>query len=68
MNDGDVVAHLETFMACGTLPKLDVLAFDVVVLGVAHEACRRWLAGAPLDPEWLRATLPRMAWASLEQT
>ena len=44
----------------------DVLnAFDVVVLGTTHEACRRFLGGAPIDAAWMVATLPRLAWASL---
>lgn len=60
-----VVEKLAPFIAAGALPPWPTIAFDVVLLGPSHEACRRALAGAPLDPAWLRATLPRLAWRSL---
>jgi AcrR family transcriptional regulator len=60
-----VVEKLSRFVAAGELPPWPTIAFDVVVLGPSHEACRRALAGAPLDPAWLRATLPRLAWRSV---
>lgn len=60
-----LVAHLSRFMEAGTLPAWSPPVFDVVVLGTTHEACRRFLGGAPLDPKWMQATLPRLAWASL---
>jgi AcrR family transcriptional regulator len=60
-----VVAHLGRFLEEGSLPRWPVIALDVVLLGPSHEACRRWLAGAPLDPAWLRATLPGLAWRSV---
>lgn len=62
---GPLVAHFARFMDAGTLPRLSPPVLDVVVLGTTHEACRRFLGGAPLDPAWMRATLPRLAWASL---
>ncbi|WP_224243348.1 TetR/AcrR family transcriptional regulator [Hyalangium gracile] len=61
-----VVLHLSRFIAEGKLPPWSPLAFDVVLLGPSHEACRRFLAGAPLDPEWMRATLPGLAWQSVK--
>lgn len=61
-----IVAHLARFMERGELPKWSPAMFDVVVLGVAHEALRRWLAGATeLSPARLRKTLPALAWKSL---
>ncbi len=60
-----VVQHVAPFIAAGALPAWSVLALDVSILGASHEACRRYLAGADLDPAWMRETLPRMAWSSL---
>ncbi|MDY7228919.1 TetR/AcrR family transcriptional regulator [Hyalangium rubrum] len=62
---GPIVLHLGRFIAEGMLPAWSPLALDVVLLGPSHEACRRFLAGAPLDPEWMRATLPQLAWQSV---
>lgn len=61
-----VVLHLHRFITEGALPPWPPLMFDVVLLGPSHEACRRFLAGAPLDPEWMRATLPGLAWQSVK--
>jgi hypothetical protein len=61
-----VVEHLGTFIERGQLPRWTPLAFEVVLLGAAHEACRRWVAGAPIDPDWMRATLPKLAWKSIK--
>ncbi|HVG59442.1 MAG TPA: TetR/AcrR family transcriptional regulator [Hyalangium sp.] len=61
-----VVLHLSRFIAEGKLPPWPPLLFDVVLLGPSHEACRRFLAGAPLEPEWMRATLPGLAWQSVK--
>lgn len=60
-----VVAHLASFVARGTLPRWSPLELEVALLGSTHEACRRFLAGAPLDANWMRATLPRLAWAAV---
>ena len=60
-----VVRHFAHFVALGQLPDLTPLQFDVLVLGTAHEACRRTLAGAPLEIDWLNATLPAMAWSAI---
>jgi AcrR family transcriptional regulator len=57
-----VVQHLRPFILSGALPRWSPLLFDVVLLGPSHEACRRLLAGAELEPAWLRAELPRLAW------
>lgn len=61
-----IVAHVAQFIARGELPNWSPLHFDIVLLGPSHEACRRWLGGAPLDPAWMRRELPRLAWQSLE--
>lgn len=60
-----VVRHLMPFVASGALPRWSPLAFDVVLLGPSHEACRRFLAGAPLEAKWMRDTLPRLAWRTV---
>jgi hypothetical protein len=60
-----VVEHLARFIASGALPAWSPLIFDLVLLGPSHEACRRHLAGAAIDPKWMRATLPELAWRSL---
>lgn len=62
-----VVAHVERFIHEGALPRWSPLLFDVVLLGASHEACRRLLAGAPLDAAWMRSTLPRLAWRSVRR-
>lgn len=61
-----VVLHMHRFIIEGSLPPWPPLMLDVVLLGPSHEACRRFLAGAPLDPEWMPATLPRLAWQSVK--
>ena len=58
-------AHLAGFSAGGGLPRWSTMLLDVVLLGVSHEAYRRLLAGAKLDPDWLRRTLPLLAWKSV---
>ncbi len=60
-----IMKCFEPFMKKGTLPKWSPLVYDVVLLGPSHEACRRFLAGATLDPKWMRATFPRLAWRSI---
>jgi AcrR family transcriptional regulator len=62
---GPIVQHLGRFITEGTLPPWPPLVLDVVLLGPSHEACRRLLAGAPLDAAWMRATLPGLAWQSV---
>lgn len=61
-----IVDHLAPMMARRELPPWPVALFDVVVLGPAHEALRRWLSGASeLDPTMLRELLPTVAWQSV---
>ncbi len=61
----EITHHVARFIASGDLPRWSVLELDVAILGSAHEACRRFLGGAPLDPNWMRNTLPRLAWKSI---
>ncbi|WP_373048990.1 TetR/AcrR family transcriptional regulator [Vulgatibacter sp.] len=60
-----IAAHLRRFIERGDLPRWSPLQLDVVLLGPSHEALRRHLAGAPLDPAWMRTTLPALAWQSV---
>lgn len=54
--------HLESEQIPAWPPEL----LDVALLGPAHEALRRWLAGAPnLEPEKLRTILPPLACRSI---
>ncbi|MEZ4293496.1 MAG: helix-turn-helix domain-containing protein, partial [Polyangiaceae bacterium] len=54
-----IAAHLTPFIERGEIPSWPVALLDVVLLGPAHEALRRWLAGAEdLDPGELRRRLP----------
>lgn len=63
-----ILAHLQSFIAAGKLPPWPPSLLDVVLLGAAHEALRRWLAGADeLDPAELRALLPDLAWESIRR-
>jgi AcrR family transcriptional regulator len=50
----------------GELPAWPPLAMEFVLLGPAHEACRRHLAGEDVDLAWARATLPDIARRSLD--
>jgi len=61
-----VVAHFQVFIDRGEIPAWPPAKLDVVLLGVAHESLRRWLAGATeLAPETLRKELPTLAWKSI---
>lgn len=62
-----LVAHLARFVEAGELPAWPPIMLDVVLLGPTHEACRRFLAGAPLEAKWMRATLPELAWRSVRE-
>jgi AcrR family transcriptional regulator len=57
-----IAAHIAALVAAGELPDWSPLVFDLVLLGPSHEACRRFLGGAPLSARWMRATLPLLAW------
>jgi AcrR family transcriptional regulator len=60
-----LVTHLAQFVRSGELPRWSPLALDVVLLGPSHEALRRFLGGAALDPRWMRSHLPKLAWQSV---
>lgn len=46
-------------------PLASEVMLDVVLLGPAHQACRAWLsAPGSVDPKWMKATLPELAWRS----
>lgn len=62
-----VVMRFAPHIDSGALPAWPPLLFDVVLLGAAHEACRRYLGGAALDPAWMRDALPRIAWQAVRQ-
>jgi AcrR family transcriptional regulator len=61
-----VVQRFQREAERGALPAWSSLELDVVLLGPSHEACRRYLAGAPLRPAWMRETLPVLAWRSVQ--
>jgi hypothetical protein len=54
-------------MKRGELYRMSPLELDVIVLGSTHEACRRWLAGAPIEPRFLRRVLPILAWQAVQK-
>lgn len=60
-----ILGHVSQFVEDGTLPNWPPLLLDIVLLGPAHEASRRFLAGAAIDPDWMRKTLPKLAWRSV---
>lgn len=63
-----ILAHVQPFIDAGRLPPWSPTLLDVVLLGAAHEALRRWLAGAEeLAPDRLRALLPELAWDSVRR-
>jgi AcrR family transcriptional regulator len=57
--------HLAALAGEGALPAWPESTLEFVVLGPAHEACRRYLAGGPVDLVGLRALLPDVAWRSV---
>jgi AcrR family transcriptional regulator len=59
-------ARVAPLIEAGALPPWSTLQFDVVVLGPSHEACRRFLAGAPLDSAWMKIELPLLAWRTVD--
>jgi AcrR family transcriptional regulator len=60
-----VMEHLASLVGEGDLPTWPASTLEFVVLGPAHEACRRYLAGAPVDLAGLRGLLPGVAWESV---
>ena len=66
LRNGAVGVAAVVLVASGALPDWSTLQFDVVVLGPTHEACRRFLAGAPLDVAWMEGELPELAWRAVD--
>lgn len=62
-----LLALFEPFIASGELPAWPPDLLDIVMLGAAHEACRRWLAGAAVDRDWLRKQLPELSWEAISR-
>jgi len=60
-----LMEHLASLAGEGALPAWPAPTLEFVVLGPAHEACRRYLAGTPVDLAGLRGLLPDVAWASV---
>lgn len=60
-----VMEHLASLTKGGALPAWPVSTLEFVVLGPTHEACRRYLAEAPVDLAALRELLPVVAWESV---
>jgi len=60
-----LLALFTPFIVARDLPAWPPELLDIVLLGAAHEACRRQLAGAELDPDWLRRELPERAWRAI---
>jgi len=60
-----VIEHLASLAGEGALPAWPASTLEFIVLGPAHEACRRYLAGAPVDLAGLRQLLPDVAWESV---
>jgi AcrR family transcriptional regulator len=60
-----VMEHLASLAVKGAWPRWPASTLEFIVLGPAHEACRRYLAGAPVDLAGLRRLLPDVAWESV---
>jgi AcrR family transcriptional regulator len=60
-----VMEHLASLAAENAWPAWPASTLEFVVVGPAHEACRRYLAGAPVDLDGLRQLLPDVAWQSV---
>jgi AcrR family transcriptional regulator len=60
-----VMEHLASLAGEGTLPAWPASTLEFIVLGPAHEACRRYLAGTLADLAGLRGLLPDVAWKSV---
>jgi AcrR family transcriptional regulator len=60
-----VMEHLASLAVEGALPAWPASTLEFIVLGPAHEACRRYLAGALVDLAGLRGLLPQVAWGSV---
>ena len=60
-----VIEHLAALAGEGALPAWPASTLEFIVLGPAHEASRRYLAGGPVDLAALRQLLPDVAWESV---
>jgi len=60
-----VMKHLASLAGEGAWPPWPASTLEFIVLGPAHEACRRYLGGAPVDLAGLRRLLPDVAWESV---
>ena len=60
-----VMRHLASMASEGALLAWPASTVEFIILGPAHEACRRYLAGAPVDLAGLRGLLPDVAWRSV---
>jgi len=60
-----LMEHLASLAAENAWPPWPAPTLEFVVVGPAHEACRRYLAGAPVDLAGLRQLLPDVAWQSV---
>ncbi|MGE0325684.1 MAG: TetR/AcrR family transcriptional regulator [Polyangiaceae bacterium] len=62
-----IVERLSPFIQKGELPNLPPQLYDVIVLGPAHEAGRRWTGDAPyLERTWLLEHVPEVAWNTVK--
>ena len=60
-----LMAHLASLAGEDAWAPWPASTLEFIVLGPAHEACRRYLAGAPVDLAGLRQLLPDVAWESV---
>jgi len=60
-----LMEHLASLAAENAWPPWPASTLEFIVVGPAHEACRRYLAGAPVDLAGLRQLLPNVAWESV---
>jgi AcrR family transcriptional regulator len=60
-----VMEHLASLAVEDALPAWPASTLEFIVLGPAHEACRRYLAGTLVDLAGLRGLLPDVAWGSV---
>jgi AcrR family transcriptional regulator len=60
-----VIEHLASLAGEGAFPAWPASTLEFIVLGPAHEASRRYLAGGPVDLAGLRRLLPDVAWESV---
>jgi AcrR family transcriptional regulator len=60
-----VMEHLASLAGDDAWPAWPASTLEFVVLGPAHEACRRYLAGTAADLAGLRGLLPDVAWRSV---